>query len=197
MHGVVMAGLQSFVQDEEGRRTWNAIKESAGIDRTTYSRMEDYPDEEFKQIYSVLVDEYGMNGDQLQREFGQYLFEALVDIYERIYFDEGRDALTMIDSVEETIHQSLKQRRGVTFTPPELETDRIGEDRVAVVYSSDRHLCELAKGMIRGVEAYYETSLDIEETMCMKDDDERCRLLVTATTDSQSGESIAEHEDSG
>lgn len=181
MHGVVMSALQKYVREQEGMDTWRDVKEKAEIDRATYSRTTDYPDEEFLQIYGVLTGEYGMEGDTLQRQFGYYLFGTLVEIYERIYFDDDWDALTMINSVEETIHQSLKQREGTAFTPPELESQRLGTDRIEIIYTSERHLCELAKGMIMGVEDYYDASLEIDETSCLKDGGEVCRLVITDT----------------
>jgi predicted hydrocarbon binding protein len=174
-----MTGLRGFVQDQEGRRAWKAVKEQAGIDRINYSRMEEYPDEEFLQIYGVLTDEYELEGETLQRQFGKYMFENLVEIYERIYFDDDWSALDLIDNVEETIHQSLKRRRDKEFTPPELETERIDEETIEVYYSSDRQLCEFAKGMLMGVSEYYGVWLDIDEPECMKEGDDVCRLVVS------------------
>jgi len=192
MHGVVMSGLQSFIRDQEGNDTWREVRNRAGVDRTIYSRMEEYPDEEFLAIYGVLVDDFGMDGPALQREFGRYLFESLADLYERIYFDDDWDALDMIENVEETIHESLRRRDDVTFTPPELATDRIGDHRVVVIYTSDRYLCELAWGMIEGVGDYYGTPLEIDEASCLKDGDETCRLVVTDATEVGSSEDVPE-----
>lgn len=183
MHGVVMSGLQSFVREEMGSRAWKTVRESAGVDRTTYSRVRDYPDGEFEDIYGVLIEEYDLDETRLQRQFGQYLFDSLSDIYGGLYFDDDWDALDMIDNVEETIHQSLKRRDDATFTPPELETDRTGDDEVVVRYGSDRHLCDLARGIVMGVATYYETWLEVDEPTCMKDGDDVCRLEVTRLSD--------------
>lgn len=186
MHGVVMSGLQSFIEDQRSGPSWREVRKRADIDRTTYSRTDDYPDEEFEQVYEVLVEQFGMDGPTLQQQFGQYLFSSLADIYGRLYFEDEWDALDLIENVEESIHQSLKRRGDATFTPPELETDRIGDHRVVVIYTSDRQLCDLAKGMVQGVADHFDTPLEIDEASCMKDGDERCRLVVTSPAESES-----------
>lgn len=178
MHGVVMTGLRTFVIRQHDRSTWEAVKDAAGVERDQYTRMEDYPDEEFLGIYKILLEESEATDAELQREFGQFLFGELVEMYGRIYFDEEWDALDLIDNVEETIHQSLKARDDSGFTPPELETERLGDDGLAVLYRSDRHLCEFGKGLIQGTANHYETDLTIGEPQCMKEGDDICRIEV-------------------
>jgi len=178
MHGVVMTGLRAFVIQQHSRTAWEQVKEAAEVDRETYTRMEDYPDEEFERIYQVLLDDADASDAQLQRTFGRFLFEKLADMYGRIYFDDEWGALDLIDNVEETIHQSLKMRDDSGFTPPELETESLGENAVTVMYSSDRQLCEFGKGLLQGTGTHYETDLTIAESQCMKDGDDICRIEV-------------------
>ncbi|MDS0259164.1 heme NO-binding domain-containing protein [Haloarcula sp. S1CR25-12] len=173
-----MTGLRTFVIEEHSRNRWEQVKEVAGVDTDWYTRMEDYPDEEFQGIYEVLLEDAGVSDAELQRTFGQFLFEKLADMYGQIYFDDEWGVLDLIDNVEETIHQSLKQRNDSGFTPPELETEPFGEDGLAVLYSSDRHLCEFGKGLIQGSAAHYGTNLTIEEPQCMKDGADICRIEV-------------------
>jgi predicted hydrocarbon binding protein len=178
MHGVVMTGLRAFVINEHSRTVWEEVKDAAGVDREQYTRMDDYPDEEFLGIYQVLLEDSEAGETELQRTFGRFLFEKLAEMYGRIYFDDEWGALELIDNVEETIHKSLKQREDSGFTPPELETEPLGDNGVAVLYSSHRHLCEFGKGLIQGTGAHYGTDLAIEEPQCMKEGDDVCRIEV-------------------
>lgn len=173
-----MTGLRAFVVQQHGRSTWDAVKEAAGIERDQYTRMEDYPDEEFLGIYQLLVDESEATDEELQREFGQFLFGEMAEMYGRIYFDDEWGALDLIRNVEETIHQSLKARSDSGFTPPELETESLGDHGVAVLYRSDRKLCEFGKGLIQGTATHYGADLVIEEPQCMKDGADSCRIEV-------------------
>lgn len=178
MHGVVMTGLRTFVIQQHSRNQWEAAKDAAGVEREAYTRMEDYPDDEFLRIYKVLLEGADASDAELQRQFGQFLFGELGDMYARIYFDDEWGPLDLIDNVEETIHQSLKKRDDSGFTPPELTTERLGEDGIAVLYTSDRQLCEFGKGLIQGTAEHYGTDLTISESQCMKDGDDVCRIEV-------------------
>jgi len=178
MHGVVMTGLRMFVVEAHSRTAWDQVKDAAGVDRDWYTRMEDYPDEEFNSIYGVLSDSSEASDAELQRQFGKFLFKELADLYGQIYFDDDWGPLGLIDNVEETIHQSLKQREDTGFTPPELETESLGANGLVVEYGSDRHLCEFGKGLIQGTANHYGTSLMIDEPQCMKEGDDVCRIEV-------------------
>jgi len=178
MHGVVMTGLRAFVTEAHSRDTWEEAKEAAGVETEWYTRMADYPDEEFQAIYEILVDSVDVSDAELQRAFGQFLFEKLADMYGRVYFDDEWGPLELIDNVEETIHQSLKMRDDSGFTPPELETELSGDDSLAVLYGSDRHLCEFGKGLIMGTAEHFEADLEIDEPRCMKDGADICRIEV-------------------
>jgi len=175
---VVMTGLRDFVIEEHSRSVWEQVKQAAGVERDHYTRMEDYPDEEFNQIYQILSEDADVSDAELQQAFGQFLFEKMAEMYGRVYFDDEWGALEMIGNVEETIHQSLKSRDDSGFTPPELETEPFGDDGLAVLYSSDRHLCEFGKGLIMGTASHYESDLTIDEPQCMKDGDDICRIEV-------------------
>lgn len=178
MHGVVMTGLRSFVIETHSRTRWEQVKDAAGVDREQYTRMEDYPDEEFADIYAVLSADADATDAELQQQFGRFLFVKLAEMYGRIYFDDDWGALDLIENVEETIHQSLKLRDDSGFTPPELETERFGDDGIAVRYGSERHLCEFGKGLIQGTADHYDTPLAVDEPRCMKDGAENCRIEV-------------------
>ena len=176
-----MTGLRAFVTQEYGRTKWAEVKDAAGVETDHYTRMEDYPDEEFLSIYTVVLEDADASDDELQQAFGQFLFGKMAEMYGRVYFDDDWGAIDLINNVEETIHQSLKMRDDSGFTPPELETEPLGENAVAVLYSSDRHLCEFGKGLIQGTADHYETTLTIGEPQCMKDGDDICRIEVRQT----------------
>lgn len=178
MHGVVMTGLRMFIVEGHSRTVWAQVKDAADVDRDRYTRMEEYPDEEFEQIYQVLMERSSATDAQLQQRFGRFLFEEMAEMYGPIYFDDEWGVLDLIDNVEETIHQSLKRRDDSGFTPPELGTEPLDGDGLTVLYGSDRHLCEFGKGLIQGAGNYYDTDLQIDEQQCMKDGDDSCRIEV-------------------
>jgi predicted hydrocarbon binding protein len=81
--------------------------------------------------------------------------------------------------VETYIHEALRAKNLSEFAPPELSAERVGDDRVSITYASDRELCDLAKGLVRGIGAYYDEPLAVNEPACMHDGDPHCELVVT------------------
>lgn len=181
MHGVVMKGLQTFVADTYGKQTWRELKAEATDRPSFYLPLREYPDEELLSLLEAAGDELEVSEDTLLEEFGIYLMGELMEMY-YIYFDESWDALDVIEHVEEAIHESLRARKA-TFTPPKLRTKRIEQAAVAVEYRSERGLCALAKGLIKGVGVEYDDPLEITEHECMHTGDDRCVLVVRRQAD--------------
>ncbi|MGM0592589.1 MAG: V4R domain-containing protein, partial [Halobacteriota archaeon] len=66
-----------------------------------------------------------------------------------------------------------------SYTPPALRAGWIDDNRVGVIYDSERQLCHLAKGLIEGIGEYYDEPLNVEEVQCMHDGGDECRLVVS------------------
>jgi len=70
-------------------------------------------------------------------------------------------------SIEEKIHELV--RATVPFAiPPRLQVRELGVGGVMITYTSERNLCELLDGLVRGTAAYYGESFEINELDCMK-----------------------------
>jgi predicted hydrocarbon binding protein len=55
---------------------------------------------------------------------------------------------------------------------------RLSPKKVEITYASYGKLCPLAKGLIKGVAAYYKEAVKITEPTCMLRGDKECRLVV-------------------
>jgi len=182
MHGVVMRGLQQFVVEEYDRSTWKEIKTETTDRSERYMPLKEYPDEELLSIIESAADELEHSREELLIEFGISLMDDLLDMY-FVYFDDDWDALDVIEHVEEAIHESLRARSLSTFTPPKLQTKRASTDAVVIKYTSDRQLCEFARGLIRGLAEAYDDPLEISEPRCMHNGDPYCVLVVERQSD--------------
>jgi serine/threonine protein kinase len=63
--------------------------------------------------------------------------------------------------------------------PPVLDCIRSTPNEVQIVYSSDRRLCSVAKGIVKGVARHYGETVRISEDACMLRGDPFCALQVT------------------
>lgn len=178
MHGTVFQELQRFVKNEFGFSTWREIKEEAGVDRSLYTATNEYPDDEAQAIVAAASELTDTPAQDLLAQFGEFIGPNLIEMYSSRVDDEW-DALDLIENTEETIHQIVRLSEAGA-APPELEAERVDDGTVQVVYSSDRQMCGLARGIAQGVGNYYDQNLSIAETTCMLDGDESCTLEIAA-----------------
>lgn len=178
MHGIVLKGLKDFVVSEYDREAWQAIQQEAGVGRTVYVPLTEYEDADVLALVGAASELTGTDVPTLLDEFGRFLVPPLVETY-GVHVDEDWTGLELLANVEEYIHTALRAKQLSSFTPPNLHAEWEGSDQVRITYGSDRELCALAKGLIRGVGAHYGEPLVLEEPSCMLDGDERCEILVT------------------
>lgn len=178
MHGIILLQLKRFVVDSYGRDAWNALLQEADLDRTLFIPATTYSDETVVEIVVTAADLTGESPRDLQYEFGQYIVPSLIDTY-GVHVDADWSGLELIENVEAYIHEALRAKDISEFAPPGLATERRGDDRVLVTYSSDRQLCDVARGILVGIGEHYDESWTVAEMQCMHDGHSRCELLVT------------------
>lgn len=178
MHGIVLKGLKDFVVDHHGQAAWQEIQDEAGYKGRIYVSVSEYPDEEVMALVGAASSITGTDVPDLLEAFGRYLIPSLLETY-GVHVQGDWTGLQLVANVEEYIHTSLRAKQISSYTPPELESDWLDDGRVSIVYSSDRKLCPLARGLIAGVGEYLDDPLEIEETSCMHDGDENCGFVVS------------------
>lgn len=186
MHGIVLKGLKDFVVSSYDRETWHTLQEAAGVDGKIYVPVTEYPDEDVLALVEAASESTGIAPPELLRDFGRFLIPSLLETY-GVHVGSDWTGLELIANVEDYIHQALRAKQLSTYTPPALEAEWLDEDRVLVTYTSDRQLCDLAKGLIEGVGDYYDQPLEISEEECMLEAGDQCELIVTEATDADTG----------
>ena len=87
-------------------------------------------------------------------------------------------------TVENRIHE-LVRATVPAAQPPRLHVEPLGTQGVRIRYDSERRLCVLLEGLIRGTAAHYEEDVDVREPECMLRGDPACvfdvRLSPRAT----------------
>lgn len=180
MHGIVLKGLKDFVVSEYDREAWQAIQRDAGVAGKVYVPLTEYEDTDVLNLVGAASEKTGKEVLTLLDEFGRFLVPPLVETY-GVHVDEEWTGLELLANVEDYIHTALRAKQLSTYTPPNLESEWGNTDQVRIRYGSERELCALAKGLIRGVGDYYGDSLEIQERTCMLDGDDECEILVTRT----------------
>lgn len=182
MHGIVLKGLKDFVTTEYDHEAWLAIQREAELEGQVYVPVTEYEDADVLGLVEAASEVAETDVPVLLDEFGRFLVPPLVETY-GVHVDEDWTGLDLIANVETYIHAALRAKQLSTYTPPDLAAEWVGDDRVRVTYTSERELCALAKGLIRGVGNYYDERFEIEEETCMLDGGGQCEILVGRATD--------------
>lgn len=176
MHGILYKALKEFVVDRHGRDAWAAVRSEAGVGSKLYLPVTMYEDKELFELVDAAATVTERNAEDLLEPFGENVATHLLDAYGNLV-DEDWTAIDLVEHTEEHIHTVLRTHNP-ELTPPELECRRDGEDQVTVRYASDRRLCGVAIGIVRGVASHYDQEVTVSERECMHGGDPYCEFVV-------------------
>lgn len=148
----------------------------AGVPSRIYYRVADYPDAEAVALVAALAGAVNEPAEVVLESLGEFITPDLLRMA-RYWIPPEWKTLDLIEHTEATIHETLRAE-GSRTDPPRLRAERIAPDEVAVIYDSPRRLCQLARGIIRGVAAHYGEQVTIAEPACMLKGAAACELVV-------------------
>jgi predicted hydrocarbon binding protein len=111
-------------------------------------------------------------------DFGEFVVPPLLAVY-GVFVDPRWDLFDVLEHTEATMHRAVRLQ-DPNATPPTLSVQRVGSDEVRITYQSERKMCALARGIISGLAAHYETAVEVTEPTCMHRGDRACTLSVVA-----------------
>lgn len=175
MHGIIFGEMKKLVDKELGGDSWRELLKDAGLGAKVYMPVTEYPDEEAMALVNAIAKRTGMEQRAVLELFGEFIAPDLLSLYRHMVKPDWR-TLELLQNTEETIHRVVRLRNPGA-RPPELRTDREGEE-VLITYSSARRMCGVAVGIVRGLAAHYGETIEIKELSCMLEGAGACRLLV-------------------
>lgn len=176
MHGIMLAELKKYVDTRVGGEAWKSLLKDAGLGVKVYMPTQTYPDTDVTALVTAAAKATGKPAGAILEDFGEFIVPDLVAVY-GAYIKPEWKTLDLLLNTEETIHRVVRTRNPGAV-PPELKTSRTAPDEVLVEYTSSRHLCAIARGIVKGVAAHYKETVAITEPQCMIRGDEACRIRV-------------------
>jgi hypothetical protein len=120
---------------------------------------------------------FNLPAEAVLEAFGEFVAPELIRLYGRLIEPEWK-TLDLIENTEKLIHTAVRVGNP-DARPPVLNCVRSTRDELQIVYSSDRQLCGIAKGIVKGVARHYGETVHIAEDACMLRGDPFCALQVT------------------
>lgn len=185
MHGIILQTLQSFVVDTYGEDAWLAIQDEADIEEKVYVPVTVYPDGDVYEIARTAGELTDQSPRTILAQYGRWVVPALLETYD-LHIDDDWEGLELIANIQQ-FHTSLRTRDMTTLTTPRIRSERVDEDRVRITYDSDRKLCDVARGAIRGVADRFDEDLVAEERTCMHEGDDACVFDIRRRAPAEAG----------
>ena len=176
MQGVIFDELEKNALSVVGQVGMVGIRDQTG--RADGYRLDaTYPDDEVVAIVQCLVEATGRPLEQIVEEFGAAAVPGLLDVY-GFLVNPRWSFMDFLLNTESVIHRGVKLHTPYA-QPPALQVERAGPGSVAITYRSERRLCGLAKGIIRGAASHYGVEITISEDRCMLRGDPACLITVS------------------
>lgn len=179
MHGLIFLQLQKFALQQAGAQAWKTLLREAKVPIKSYSAVRAYPDEEVLALVGAASRVLNLPAAAILEAFGEFIAPELVRLYGRLLLP-GWTTLDVIENTEKLIHTAVRVGNPGA-KPPVLECIRTTEDELQIMYSSERQLCSLAKGIVQGLARHYGETISVTDDACMLRGDPFCALQVTRT----------------
>lgn len=177
MKGVVFTVFNDMVEQEVGIEIWDRILDSVNPDsRGIYTAVEDFPDEELVALITELSGSTGKPVLELLYDFGQYLFHALA-MKHSVFIERETDFLEFLKSIEDVIHKEVEKLYPNPILPS-LKWEQADSNSLTLYYQSDRKMCHLAEGLIKGAAERFKVDYSLNHDVCMHSGGEHCKLDI-------------------
>lgn len=178
MHGILFKQLKTYVTEQWGDDAWEqAMMEEAGIEPKLYLPVTEYPDEEALRLIDGVVAVTGVERATLLADLGEYLAPALLDTF-KAHIKSDWDAMDLLEHSGNQVFAVLRSENG---GEDEVVASRENGNTVLLEYGVSLQMCELAKGVLKGIAEEHGESVTVEERQCMHTGASRCEIKVSRT----------------
>jgi hypothetical protein len=171
--GIIFNLAEEVVVREHGDDGWDAVLEGAGVSGS-YTSLGSYPDADLMAIVASAARLLGTDDRAVLRHVAEGAIPLLAERYPH-FFTPHHDAQSFVLTLNDMIHPEVRKLYPGADVP-NFAYQVHGEDAVTLTYQSDRRLCALAEGFIRGAATHYGQSVVIDQQACMLRGDDTCLL---------------------
>lgn len=168
MKGLVFCEFLEMVEDKFGYEVVDEIIEKSDLpSKGIYTSVGTYSHEEIFSLVKQLSEKLNVPIAKLFYTYGEYVFGVFGKAYKDLVAGHT-DAFQFLCSVEDTIHvQVLKLYPEAEL--PTIEIRSQEQDKLELVYSSQRKMSDFAEGLIQGCLNFFNEEAKISKTDLSED----------------------------
>jgi heme-NO-binding protein len=179
MKGVVFNLLEEVVSRDYGEDAWDKVLDAAGLDGA-YTSLGGYPDADLYALVAAASAALDQPPDEIVRWFGREALPLLASSYPQ-FFQPHASARPFILTLNDIIHSEVRKLYPGADVPV-FDFDTASDEVLVMGYSSQRHLCSFAEGLVEGAADHFGERASIEQSSCMKRGDAKCLLEISFET---------------
>lgn len=167
MKGIVFTEFLEMVDDKFGYEvTENIIDQSINNLSTDgiYTAVGTYPYQEIISLVVALSQESNIPVPKLVEVFGEHLLGQFAKNYSA-FFTNSKDTFSFLKSIDNHIHVEVKKLYPDAELPKfECHHPDNNEDKLIMIYTSERAMSDLAVGLINGTIKYFNETITFTKT---------------------------------
>lgn len=177
MKGVVFVKLNEFIEETWGLAFWDELLQDAELpSEGIYTSVGLYDDEELFTLLTLISSKKGIDGNDAQKAFGEWIFKELYAIAPPGVHDFV-DIFEFLHGVQNVIHVEVKKLNPDVLLP-EFDFLYESEKTLRFHYKSPRKICRFCEGVVHGLSKHVNQPVTVSHLECEHDNDARCVLEV-------------------
>lgn len=178
MYGVIFDFLRGYVIEKHGGvDTWNALLKANGYNYKIFFPVTEYDDSEIVGLATAASTALNVPLPVVLEDFGVYVGHKLLSFYHMYITNKSWKTFEIIENAGGCIHQAI-HRHNASRKPPKISAMRENNDLLVLRYESERKMCAVVKGIIRGLGEQFGEAFQVEEIQCMHRGAHECILNV-------------------
>jgi hypothetical protein len=171
--GIIFNLAEEVVVREHGEAVWDDILDEAGLSGS-YTSLGSYPDADLFAIVTAAAARLGTDPDSVLRHVAEGAMPLLAERYPH-FFAPHQDTCSFVLTLNDIIHPEVRKLYPGAGVPT-FTYDRLDANTVTMGYASERRLCQLAEGFVRGAARHYGQAVALDQPTCMLRGDAECLL---------------------
>lgn len=177
MKGIVFTEFLAMVEEKFGYETVDEIISKSDLPNDgAYSAVGTYKHQELVRMVVALHEKSGIPIPDLIRTYGNYFFNVLESNY-GAFFERVPNLFAFLQSIHGHIHVEVKKLYPEAELPA-FEVVELTEQKMVMIYSSERKLSDFAEGLLENAASYFNEKVTIKKSF-IKDDGSEVRFEIT------------------
>ncbi len=179
MYGLVNQAIQGLITETYGEKTWNVIKERAGVKDSFFLSTHIYDDSVTYNLATEAALYLNISVEAVLAAFGKYwILKIGKEKYGSLMASGGDSLMVFLENLPN--FHSRVMLIYPDITPPEFKSEKLGPRQIRLHYFSTRKgLSAFMKGLIEGLGQLYQTKCTVVHEFSDETSISRHTFLVT------------------